>query len=78
MRPHEDIRHQVRERLNALLAERQRDRLADRAASDAPPSPGRRLVALAGLGLIRLGERLRGERWMPAPRLASRERVSRA
>jgi hypothetical protein len=62
MKPYEYIRFDVRDHLDALLAERRRDALAGvahRPASRA--SAWRRLLAVAGLALIRLGERLRGE-----------------
>ena len=59
MRPYEEIRQQVRERLDGHLAERQRDALADLAARPGAPPAWQPLTALVGLGLIRLGERLR-------------------
>jgi hypothetical protein len=62
MTPYEHSRFDVREHLDALLAERRRDALAGAARRATPgPSVWRRLLAVAGLALIRLGERLRGE-----------------
>jgi hypothetical protein len=62
MTPYEHTRFDVREHLDALLAERRRDARAGAARRTASrPSAWRRLLAVAGLALIRLGERLRGE-----------------
>ena len=48
MRPYHEIEHQVRDRLASLVAERQRDILADQVTAGDVSARRQRLVALAG------------------------------
>jgi hypothetical protein len=62
VKPYEHLQFDIHAHLDALITERHRDDLADQARRPASArARWRRLLVLAGLALIRLGERLRGE-----------------